>query len=696
MTILVNPFRAGSGIDINYNTGTIANSGVLSVDSNTGNLTLSAGTGISISGLTITNTGVDSLVAGTGISLSATTGSVTVTNSGVTSFQGDTGSISLSAGTGISISGLTISNAGVTSLQSETGALSLTAGTGISISGLTITNTGITSLTAGNGISVSGSTIAMSGSYSGNFTASGIGTFATINANSADTVGGKGGDEIIALYGGLQSFPSSTTGSMYGFGISSSTLESYASTNFNFWQLTFSTSTPAFSIGGADDTGGTQFLVKTANNILDDGTGNLQIGNFYYKWSNSANNYVYADTANMVFGTNGGFQWKNSSNTIITTLSSDGSMAMTGSLTVDSNLYVTGSIGVILGQNTAAAYSGIGTDGTIRDWLGYQDSGSDNLYLRSPAGDLYLAASGAVATGTTGVPTTTRNTLDDGAGNMSVAGGLSVSSTTVLGHSGGTNGVTIYAYTPDNVLGRFGTFNLKGEGGLFISSAADNGLDFGFFMVEDQNSGQLGFYNLGSSSYAGLNANSYTISILTAANGSLYTYATQNTSLGSAIGLTPRNTLDNGSGDMSIAGYATGGFAQFFNSGTIRVSVQALSYSITLPAGTWAGFITVGIFFVPLSNTYSYQIGVNLSGSAFVSGSTHGYSTLTNIAGGSGSNYPLDNFPPIPLEIESSGGTITFDVVNSDATDGMTSIFSGNSDNAFVITVFLVSTGTAS
>jgi hypothetical protein len=426
MTILVNPFRAGSGIDINYNTGTIANSGVLSVDSNTGNLTLSAGTGISISGLTITNTGVDSLVAGTGISLSATTGSVTVTNSGVTSFQGDTGSISLSAGTGISISGLTISNAGVTSLQSETGALSLTAGTGISISGLTITNTGITSLTAGNGISVSGSTIAMSGSYSGNFTASGIGTFATINANSADTVGGKGGDEIIALYGGLQSFPSSTTGSMYGFGISSSTLESYASTNFNFWQLTFSTSTPAFSIGGADDTGGTQFLVKTANNILDDGTGNLQIGNFYYKWSNSANNYVYADTANMVFGTNGGFQWKNSSNTIITTLSSDGSMAMTGSLTVDSNLYVTGSIGVILGQNTAAAYSGIGTDGTIRDWLGYQDSGSDNLYLRSPAGDLYLAASGAVATGTTGVPTSVRNTLDDGSGNMSVSGSLTV------------------------------------------------------------------------------------------------------------------------------------------------------------------------------------------------------------------------------------------------------------------------------
>jgi hypothetical protein len=147
---------------------------------------------------------------------------------------------------------------------------------------------------------------------------------------------------------------------------------------------------------------------------------------------------------------------------------------------------------------------------------------------------------------------------------------------------------------------------------------------------------------------------------------------------------------------MSIAGTATGGFAQFFNSGTIRVSVQALSYSITLPAGTWAGFITVGIFFVPSSSTYSYQIGVNFSGSAFVSGTVYGSSALTNIAGGSGQNYPLDDFPPIPLEIESSGGTITFNIVDLDGTAGMTSIFGGNTDNAFQVNVFLVSTSTAS
>lgn len=71
-----------------------------------------AGTGISISGspitssgsLTITNTGVTSLAAGSGISVSGSTGGVTVTNSGVTSVTAGTG-ISVSASTG----GVTIS-----------------------------------------------------------------------------------------------------------------------------------------------------------------------------------------------------------------------------------------------------------------------------------------------------------------------------------------------------------------------------------------------------------------------------------------------------------------------------------------------------------------------------------------------------------------------------------------------------------
>jgi len=191
----------GSGLGVS--SGQLVNTGVLSLQGDTGSLSLGAGTGIGISGLTISNTGIISASAGSGISVSGTnpltitntgiisasagngisvsgTNPLTITNTGVLSLQGDTGALSLSAGTGIGISGLTISNTGiisasagngisvsgtnpltitntgVLSLQGDTGTLSLSAGTGIGISGLTISNTGIISASAGSGISVSG------------------------------------------------------------------------------------------------------------------------------------------------------------------------------------------------------------------------------------------------------------------------------------------------------------------------------------------------------------------------------------------------------------------------------------------------------------------------------------------------------------------------------------------------------------
>jgi plastocyanin len=85
-----------------------------------------AGTGIVLSGntislgqnLTITNGGVTSLSANTGISLSGSTGSIAITNSGVTS---------ITAGTGISVNQ---STGGVTITATSTGVTSVVAGTG--------------------------------------------------------------------------------------------------------------------------------------------------------------------------------------------------------------------------------------------------------------------------------------------------------------------------------------------------------------------------------------------------------------------------------------------------------------------------------------------------------------------------------------------------------------------------------------
>ena len=95
--------------------------------------------------------GVTNLAAGTGISISSSTGSITVTNAGVTSLGGSTGALNLSGGSGISISGLTVTNTGVTSLDGSAGALNLVAGAGISVSGLSISNTGVVSFNGRTG-----------------------------------------------------------------------------------------------------------------------------------------------------------------------------------------------------------------------------------------------------------------------------------------------------------------------------------------------------------------------------------------------------------------------------------------------------------------------------------------------------------------------------------------------------------------
>jgi len=80
------------------------------------------------------------LTPGTGISV-GTGNSLTISNLGVLSFQGQTGTIQLIAGDGVTVDGLTIKNTGVTSLDGQTGAVSLTGGTGIGVSGATLTNT---------------------------------------------------------------------------------------------------------------------------------------------------------------------------------------------------------------------------------------------------------------------------------------------------------------------------------------------------------------------------------------------------------------------------------------------------------------------------------------------------------------------------------------------------------------------------
>ena len=94
---------AGTNIGVTTASGsiTVTNLGVQTFNGATGAVqgvsSAVAGTGISVSGstgaVTITNTGVTRAVAGTGISVSGATGSVTITNIGVQSFNGNTGAV---------------------------------------------------------------------------------------------------------------------------------------------------------------------------------------------------------------------------------------------------------------------------------------------------------------------------------------------------------------------------------------------------------------------------------------------------------------------------------------------------------------------------------------------------------------------------------------------------------------------------
>lgn len=148
---------AGTNVTVSPAGGT----GIVTVNSTSGGggtiTAVVAGTGLSGGGssgsVTLTNAGVTQLTAGTNITLSGSTGNVTITAAG-----GNVGTITgVTAGTGLSGGGtsgnVTLTNTGVTQLI---------AGASIAISGstgsVTLSNTGVLSLIAGPNITLSGST----------------------------------------------------------------------------------------------------------------------------------------------------------------------------------------------------------------------------------------------------------------------------------------------------------------------------------------------------------------------------------------------------------------------------------------------------------------------------------------------------------------------------------------------------------
>jgi len=348
---------AGTGISYNNTTGVITNS---SPDQT---VVLTAGTGISTSGtypnFTITNSAPDQtvkLTAGTGISTSGAYPNFTITNSSPDQ------TVTLTAGSGISVTGtypsFTIGST-ITQYTDTDARKSISAGTGISYDNTTgvITNDApdqTVSLTAGTDISITGTypnfTIGYSGTSSGGVTSIIAGTGISVDVSTGDvTVTNTDPDQVVSLTAGTSisitgTYPSftitnddpdqvvsltagtgiSVTGTYPSFTISNSspssggTVTSIATTS----PITGGTITNSGTIGiNASSTNTASYVVQrdasgnfaagtitasltgtasTATNIANGGAGQLP-----YNTGSGATSFLAAGTSGQVLRSNG-------------------------------------------------------------------------------------------------------------------------------------------------------------------------------------------------------------------------------------------------------------------------------------------------------------------------------------------------------------------------------------------------------
>ena len=148
---------------------TSINDVVASFNGLTGAVTLSAGTGITLTGSELSVDAVTSVNGASGdVTITTGSGGVTSINDVVASFNGLTGAVTLSAGTGITLTGSELNVDAVTSFNGSSGDVTylISAGTGITLTGTELNVDAVTSfngssgdvtLTAGTGITLTGS-----------------------------------------------------------------------------------------------------------------------------------------------------------------------------------------------------------------------------------------------------------------------------------------------------------------------------------------------------------------------------------------------------------------------------------------------------------------------------------------------------------------------------------------------------------
>lgn len=328
--------------------------------------------------------------AGTGLSLTAGQ-NPTITNAGVTSFQGQTGSVALTAGSGISISGTTISNTqsspntfatisdGTNSFSagSTNDTLTFNAGTGISLS-LDTTNKKITIANSGSG---GGSGVDFTGGVTGTLGVANGGTGLSsysigdlLYASGTTTIAGLaigGSNTVLTSNGTTPAWSNSLT-------LSGLTVNG----NLTLGQNSSNTITPHGEFAAS--------IIPSSADSYDLGASSLEFNNLYVKNITLAGNLLAPSSG----GTSG--YWQLASG-VLAPANITNDLLVGGNSTASAKFQVSGTTGNISASGTLTGLIGLTSSGTV-DFTGLSTG-----ILHSTSGVLSSAAVDLGTTDITGI-----------------------------------------------------------------------------------------------------------------------------------------------------------------------------------------------------------------------------------------------------------------------------------------------------
>ena len=533
----------GTGLD--SSAGQINNSGVLSVQGQSGNVTFTAGAGMVINGTTFSNGGVIGVTSGSS--------NVTVTNDG-------NGNISISVDSPIAGTGTVTSSGGnagtiplFTASQNIEDSIITQSGLNVAIAGsLSLTNalavssggTG-TSTLASNGILVGNGTTAITSVTAGS---AGLCLLSTAGApawSACPSGGGGGVTSLNGLVGGLSIANSSATGSTITIDDATDTTKGIASFN----STNFSVAGGAVNTAQNIDATATPTFVGVNTNSITPGAA-LTVG-------------VSAQTA-LLQGSTTTITSNGAGNNIV--LNSAATIELQDDTNVTGSVATTGDLAVNGGDITSTGALNITPGGALT--IG---ASSQALTLQGGATSSFRATSGANTTVVAFTSPTANTTLNFPA--------LAAGTYTICTTSGNCAGA---AATLQSVYGNSTNPEITLDATRGALTIRDNASALGANLLEVQD-------NAGSTTYLAVTASGISVTgtavISGAISGTTITGSGNINTSGGALQTNGTSRIDNGGNLINIAAVTASGNATF-QGGTATLGTNSQAGSIVLNDGS--------------------------------------------------------------------------------------------------------------